>query len=192
MNADRRIIPATHILSLLAEEHIAERTREVSHRLGNSSHRLHHVANEWLSQDGINALSRVILKNVHSVPHSYRNHHRDHETPSSWNTHHERTIISHSNPWKGTSALNITGQVCWAVCKFLFRMMTLLVLFWPTRSFILLLLGSMLINSFWGASLPSFILALVALVVHLVSTGINRVVSGHWEEHGVHWHGGHH
>ena len=64
MNADRRIVPSQHVTSVLAEDGISERTLEVKNSLQYSQNKLHKVAHKWIGHDGINSLSRVMLKNV--------------------------------------------------------------------------------------------------------------------------------
>jgi hypothetical protein len=94
MNADRRIVPSQHVSSVLAEEHISERTLGMKYMLEQSDKKLDKIANKWTAHDGINSLSRVMLQNVSRVPvqlspikkviqHTPSNHAHAHEDKNS-------------------------------------------------------------------------------------------------------------
>jgi hypothetical protein len=68
MNTDRRIVPEKHVSSVLAEEHIWERTAEIKNTLKESGNKLDNVAHKWIEHGGMNPLARVMMKNVHGVP----------------------------------------------------------------------------------------------------------------------------
>ena len=68
MNAERRIVPSHHVTSVLAEDHISERTIGMKYILEQSDKKLDKIANKWTAHDGINSLSRVMLRNVGQVP----------------------------------------------------------------------------------------------------------------------------
>lgn len=74
MNTDRRVVPAHHVTSVLAEESISERTITMRETLGNSRIKLDQVAHKWSKNDGMNSLSRVIIMYIGKIP-------KKHHTP---------------------------------------------------------------------------------------------------------------
>lgn len=70
MEPDKRIVPEKRLSYLLEEEHIAERTKAVKHRLIRSPKKIDKVADHWVEKTGINSLARVMLNNVEKVPHA--------------------------------------------------------------------------------------------------------------------------
>lgn len=72
MNADKRIVLEKHINTVLAEEYIPERTKKVTYSLSTSKKNIDKVAHTWLQHDGLNSLSRIIIKNIDDAPKKSR------------------------------------------------------------------------------------------------------------------------
>lgn len=209
MNADRRIVPAKHVSSVLAEEHISERTIEIKNTLKESGNKLDNVAHKWMENDGMNPLARVIINNVHEVPqkksHKPQVHnHSGHEAHHGHDTHghgHEAhsgfASFIHTGHWFGDHGAWIFGMIgryLGEVLGYTLKLLAVLLVFWPTRTAILTAIIIWMLNIWTGTALSVWLSAGACLILHGIfsfttkMSGENSGWHGWWHEHGGHWH----
>lgn len=225
MNADWRIVPSHYVNTVLAEEHATERTLTTKNTLQHSGKKIDKVANKWMEYNGINCLARVMLKNIGKVPAPIR--HKNHTDSQTWSHHHEKHAshhqvkhheahnITHDDHWhesrnghshhvdenhshnRGAFMLGILNTIVSEIFGYLFKAVMVLIIFAPTRTACALFLVVVGMNAYFDMSLPSFTIAGVALVVHIIFAGATRLAQsngehGGWHaDHGGDEHGGH-
>ncbi len=197
MNADKRVVLEKHINTVLAEEYIPERTKKVTYSLSTSEKKIDKVAHFWLQHDGLNPLSRVIIKNINDAPRK-QHHHPEHIIKDFGGHEHHGghfSTFSSSGNWfweQSAHLFGLFGRIFWEFLGYFFKLFVIIMIFWPTRTAFLILWGGFFLNTVVNTSIPVFITASIAGVIHGIFLGIHKI-GGWWEHsHGWHGHGGWH
>jgi hypothetical protein len=99
-----------------------------------------------------------------------------------------------SGHWCGEQWARIfamVGRIIGEIVGYILKALVVAILFWPTRTALLVFFTSIFLNNTLDTSLPIWIAASIAGIIHLIFTGIG-MIGGSWG-HGEwgHWGGGH-
>ena len=217
MNTDRRIVPEKHVSSVLAEEHIWERTAEIKNTLKESGNKLDNVAHKWIEHGGMNPLARVMMKNVHGVPqkksqtpvysalgheahHGHDAHGHGHEAHHGHEHKSGMASFVSTGHWygeRGQHIFGLFGRLLGEIVWYCARLFVISILFWPTRTALLIVVVWYIINTLTQTELPILGLWIAWLLIHLIFYAIGQIGGGWgehggghggWSEHGGHWH----
>lgn len=171
---------------------VAHHTPDHSHHEPHASHHAEH--SHWDHHD--------THWHGHHDDHWHGGHWHGSHGNSHWHGHHGGHFSSFTSSWhwcgrQWARIFAMIGRIIWEIVGYIIKTFIVAILFWPTRTALLVLFISIFLNTTMDTSLPIWIAASIAGIIHLIFTGIGMISSswGHWEwgHGGGHWGGhGHH
>jgi hypothetical protein len=84
------------------------------------------------------------------------------------------------------------GRIVWEIVGYIVKTLMVAMLFWPTRTALLVFFISIFFNNTMNTSLPIWISAGIAGIIHLIFTGLGMIGGGGGGGHGGGEGHGHH
>ncbi len=193
-------LAVTHASHHTAADSLPVTKTEIHH--GHDTHTAHSTHTEHVTHGHHNEQHAEHHADSHEHHVGHGGNHDDHGHHGGghehWSHHggHFSTFVS-SGHWCGGQWARIfamIGRIFGEIIGYIIKALILAVLFWPTRTTILVFLISTFLNTTMNTSLPVWIAAGIAGIIHLIFTGIDKINGGWWghgESHWGGWHGHH-